>query len=74
MLKLHATYIPNVYRMNKEAGTGGHYEGGTPLSVTIVAVMSSDQALSPELLAVDENGNFVSDIMTRFTCTDPSQL
>lgn len=51
-LNLRAKYTPN--------------EDGKSETVTIIAVISSDQELNPSFLAINEQGKFLTDSIDRF--------
>ena len=74
MLNLRATYIPKVYHKEIDTDHPGHWGDGQIRTVTIIAVVPNNPEMDPNLLAVTEDGKFISDVMQRFIYTGPGWL
>jgi len=62
MLKLRATYIPQVY---KDDTTGRGYVDGEPKTVMIIQIKQFDE-IAASVIFVDESGNIKEDSIHRF--------
>ena len=74
MLNLRAEYTPKVYHHNPSTDEFGRWDDGLTRTVTIIAVFLTYPKQQPDLLAVTEDGKFVSDAIDRFTYTGSGWL